>query len=95
MYFMGAYAHNLLNPPFSPMFSQESRSPQVTKPVHWPGPMFLSYAAGAVEADGNEIQLIDSPAMELNLKKPARIRNFFPELVIASTSTPSILNDLP
>ena len=77
------------------MFSRESRSPCVTKSstLYWP--MFLSYAAGTVEADGNEIQLIDSPAMELNLEETcARIRNFSPELVIASTSTPSILNDL-
>ena len=84
-----------LNPPFFPMFSRESRSPCVTKSstLYWP--MFLSYAAGTVEADGNEIQLIDSPAMELNLEETcARIRNFSPELVIASTSTPSILNDL-
>ena len=58
-----------LNPPFHPMFSRESRSPCVTKSstLYWP--MFLSYAAGTVEADGNEIQLIDSPAMELDLPK--------------------------
>ena len=58
-----------LNPPFHPMFSRESRSPCVTKSstLYWP--MFLSYAAGTVEADGNEIQLIDSPAMELNLEQ--------------------------
>ena len=56
-----------LNPPFHPMFSRESRSPCVTKSstLYWP--MFLSYAAGVCEADGNEIQLIDSPAMELDL----------------------------
>jgi radical SAM superfamily enzyme YgiQ (UPF0313 family) len=57
--------------------------------------MFLSYAAGVVEADGNEIQLIDSPAMDLNLEATlAEIHKFSPELLIVSTSTPSILNDL-
>ena len=84
-----------LNPPFHPMFSRESRSPCVTKSstLYWP--MFLSYAAGTVEADGNEIQLIDSPAMELDLPKTLDgIKKFDPALVICSTSTPSILNDL-
>ena len=58
-----------LNPPYFPMFSRESRSPCVTKSstLYWP--MFLSYAAGTVEADNNEIQLIDSPAMDLALEK--------------------------
>ena len=84
-----------LNPPFFPMFSRESRSPCVTKSstLYWP--MFLSYAAGTVEADGNEVQLIDSPAMGLDLEATvAHLRDFSPELIIASTSTPSILNDL-
>ena len=84
-----------LNPPFHPMFSRESRSPCVTKSstLYWP--MFLSYAAGTCEADGNEIQLIDSPAMELDLPATLTgIKKFAPELVICSTSTPSILNDL-
>lgn len=84
-----------LNPPFHPMFSRESRSPCVTKSstLYWP--MFLSYAAGNVEADNNEIQLIDSPAMDLDLEATvAKIREFSPELVVLSTSTPSILNDL-
>ena len=84
-----------LNPPFHPMFSRESRSPCVTKSstLYWP--MFLSYAAGNVEADQNEIQLIDSPAMDLDLEATvAKIRDFSPELIICSTSTPSILNDL-
>ena len=57
--------------------------------------MFLSYAAGNAEADGNEIQLIDSPAMGLDLDATVEgIRKFQPELLILSTSTPSILNDL-
>lgn len=84
-----------LNPPFHPMFSRESRSPCVTKSstLYWP--MFLSYAAGNVEADNNEIQLVDSPAMSLDLEATiAKIRDFSPELVVLSTSTPSILNDL-
>lgn len=84
-----------LNPPFFPMFSRESRSPCVTKSstLYWP--MFLSYAAGCTEADGNEIQLIDSPAMALDLPQTLQcLQKFNPTLVVCSTSTPSILNDL-
>jgi radical SAM superfamily enzyme YgiQ (UPF0313 family) len=57
--------------------------------------MFLCYSAGTAEADGNEILLLDAPAMELDkdatLKK---IREFAPDLIVCETSTPSIINDL-
>jgi radical SAM superfamily enzyme YgiQ (UPF0313 family) len=57
--------------------------------------MFLSYAAGVAEADGNEILLLDAPAMELDkgatIKK---IKDFAPSLIVCQTSTPSIINDL-
>ena len=56
-----------LNPPYFPMFSRESRSPSVTKSstLYWP--MFMCYAAGCVEEDGNELLVLDSPAMDLDL----------------------------
>jgi anaerobic magnesium-protoporphyrin IX monomethyl ester cyclase len=72
-----------LNPPYFPMFSRESRSPCVTKSstLYWP--MFMAYAAGCVEADGNEIQVIDSPAMDLDLEATlAKIREFKPEFAV-------------
>jgi len=84
-----------LNPPFHAMFSRESRSPSVTKSstLYWP--MFLAYTAGFTEADGNEILLLDSPAMDLNLEQTLeKSAAFAPELAVVNTSTPSILNDL-
>ena len=84
-----------LNPPYFPMFSRESRSPCVTKSstLYWP--MFMAYAAGCVEEDGNEIQVIDSPAMDLDLEATlARIKEFKPQLAVLNTSTPSINNDM-
>jgi len=86
---------SFLNPPFHAMFSRESRSPCVTKSstLYWP--MFLAYAAGYTEADGNEIQLIDSPAMGLDLEKTMEgLAAFGPDLIVVEVSTPSILNDL-
>jgi radical SAM superfamily enzyme YgiQ (UPF0313 family) len=57
--------------------------------------MFLSYAAGVAEADGNEILLLDAPAMELDKGSTIeKIKEFAPELIICQTSTPSIINDL-
>ncbi len=84
-----------LNPPYFPMFSRESRSPSVTKSstLYWP--MFMCYAAGCVEEDGNELLILDASAMDLDLKAClARIKEFGPELVVLNTSTPSINNDM-
>lgn len=77
------------------MFSRESRSPGVTKSstLYWP--MFLAYAAGTVEADGNEMSLMDSSAMDLNLPQTLdKIAEFNPELTVIGVSTPSINNDM-
>ncbi|MDR2554034.1 MAG: B12-binding domain-containing radical SAM protein [Fibromonadaceae bacterium] len=84
-----------INPPYFPKFSRESRSPGVTKSgtLYWP--LFLCYAAGTAEADGNEILLLDAPAMELDKNATLeKIKEFAPDLIICETSTPSIINDL-
>jgi radical SAM superfamily enzyme YgiQ (UPF0313 family) len=84
-----------INPPYFPKFSRESRSPGVAKSGTLYYPMFLSYAAGTAEADGNEILLLDAPAMELDKEATLKkIKDFEPDLLICETSTPSILNDL-
>jgi radical SAM superfamily enzyme YgiQ (UPF0313 family) len=57
--------------------------------------MFMAYAAGCVEEDGNELLLIDSPAMDLDLEQTlVKIRAFKPEFAVLNTSTPSINNDM-
>jgi radical SAM superfamily enzyme YgiQ (UPF0313 family) len=57
--------------------------------------MFLSYAAGVAEADGNEILLLDAPAMDLDKEATIKkIKEFEPHLIVCQTSTPSIINDL-
>ena len=84
-----------LNPPFFPMYSRESRSPSVTKSstLYWP--MFLAYAAGSAEADGNEILLLDAPAMDLGRDEVLnRAAEFGAEAAVLQTSTPSIHNDV-
>jgi anaerobic magnesium-protoporphyrin IX monomethyl ester cyclase len=84
-----------LNPPYFPMFSRESRSPSVTKSstLYWP--MFMAYAAGCVEEDGNELLLLDSPAMDLDLAATLeKVKAFKPDFAVLNTSTPSINNDM-
>ncbi len=84
-----------INPPYFPKFSRESRSPGVAKSGTLYFPMFLAYAAGVAEADGNEILLLDAPAMDLNKEQTLKkIEEFEPALVVCETSTPSIINDL-
>lgn len=84
-----------INPPYFPMYSRESRSPCVTKSstLYWP--MFMCYAAGCVEEDGNEMLVIDSPAMDLDLEGTLeKVKAFGPALCVLNTSTPSVNNDM-
>jgi len=57
--------------------------------------MFLSYAAAVAEADGNEILLLDAPAMDLDKEAMIKkIKAFEADFIVCETSTPSIINDL-
>jgi radical SAM superfamily enzyme YgiQ (UPF0313 family) len=83
-----------LNPPFLPQFSRGQRSPQVTKSGTFYYPIWLSYAAGAVEADGHETALVDAVADGIGLDDLVRrAREMRPDLIVVDTSTPSIDND--
>ncbi|MBI1920077.1 MAG: radical SAM protein [Geobacter sp.] len=85
----------MLNPPFLPRYSRESRSPAVAKSGTFYYPMWLAYATGVLENAGFEVKLIDAPARGYDLehvRKEARLFN--PHLVVLDTSTPSIVNDI-
>lgn len=84
-----------VNPPFLPDYSRGQRSPAVTKSGTLYYPIWLAYAACALEQDGHELDLIDSPADGLDFAQTAsRIEGFNPALVIVETSTPSIESDV-
>jgi len=84
-----------VNPPFFSKYSREQRSPAVTKSGTFYYPMWLSYAAGYAEKIGHEVQLWDAPADGWTVGDIlARLRDFSPGLVVVSTSTPSIYNDV-
>jgi len=83
-----------VNPPFLKSFSRGQRSPAVTKSGTLYFPIWLAYAAGALQAAGHELDLIDAPADGLGTEEVLeRIDRFAPGLVIVETSTPSIVSD--
>ncbi|MBD3314932.1 MAG: radical SAM protein, partial [Chitinivibrionales bacterium] len=85
----------VLNPPFLPKYSRESRSPAVTKSGTLYYPMWLSYAAGYLEKSGHEVLLIDAPAAGQGVEEIVRrAETFAPGLAVIDTSTPSIYNDV-
>jgi anaerobic magnesium-protoporphyrin IX monomethyl ester cyclase len=85
----------LLNPPFLDKYSKSSRSPAVTKSGTIYFPIWLSYAAGVLDKEGHEIELIDAPAKCFTKEQTLNIiKKFAPQLIVIDTSTPSIHSDL-
>lgn len=85
----------LLNPPFLPKYSRNSRSPAVTKAGTLYYPIWLSYATGVLEKEGFDVMLVDAPAKNLTLESTvATVADFKPEMVVIDTSTPSIRDDM-
>jgi len=85
----------MLNPPFLPNYSRNSRSPAVTKGGTIYFPIWLSYATGVLEKEGFDVKLVDAPAQKLELNDVIKIsKEFEPEMVVIDTSTPSIYSDI-
>jgi len=85
----------LLNPPFIPGFSRQSRSPCVTKSGTFYYPYYLAYATGVLEEHGFKVKLLDAVAEGLDHEKTIEIaKHFKPDLLVSETSTPSIYNDV-
>lgn len=85
----------MLNPPFLPKYSRQSRSPCVTKGGTFYFPYFLAYAAGATEKSGIEAKLVDAVANEWSREQAIKfVKEYDPQLIVVDTSTPSIINDM-
>src|SRR6185437_8773266 len=84
-----------LNPPFHARFSRESRSPAVAKSGTLYFPKWLCYAAGVSIKCGHDVDVVDGPAWEKDVKYVIdRLQQKNIEALICDTSTPSIVNDL-
>lgn len=85
----------VLNPPFLPKFSRESRSPAVTKSGTLYYPMWLAYAVGYLEKNMHEVLFIDAPAAGLTKEDVCtKAAGFKPDMAVLEASTPSIYNDV-
>jgi radical SAM superfamily enzyme YgiQ (UPF0313 family) len=84
----------MLNPPFLPGYSRGQRSPAVTRSGTLYYPIWLAYAAGALEDAGHEVLLLDAPAERAGFDEVMeRVRAFAPHLAVVETSTPSVESD--
>ncbi len=84
-----------LNPPFLKLFSREQRSPAVTKSGTIYYPMWLAYGAGSLEKAGYDVDLIDGVTRNWTQRDVIQyIKNHQPDMIVCSTSTPSIKSDL-
>lgn len=85
----------VLNPPFLPLYSRESRSPAVTKSGTLYYPMWLAHAVGYIEKHGHQVLFLDAPASGLTKEGVlAKAAAFRPQLTVLNTSTPSIYSDV-
>jgi anaerobic magnesium-protoporphyrin IX monomethyl ester cyclase len=85
----------LVNPPYLGKYSRNSRSPAVTKGGTIYYPIWLSYAAGALDKEGFEVMLIDAPAKGMGLSGLVEsAKTYAPGMVVVDTSTPSIDSDV-
>lgn len=85
----------MVNPPFLPKYSRNSRSPAVTKGGTIYMPIWLSYATGVLEKEGFDVKLVDAPAQKLEFEDVVEIaKEFEPQMIVIDTSTPSIYNDV-
>lgn len=85
----------LLNPPFLKKFSRPQRSPAVTKSGTLYFPMWLAYAAGVLDENGFDVDLIDAPADGFSIDDIIqRVKKHPPHFIVLDTSTPSIYNDV-
>ncbi len=85
----------MLNPPFLKRFSRPQRNPGVTRSDTMYYPYWMSYATGALEKDGFDVQFYDAPAAGKDYNEiEKRTLEFKPDMLVLDTSTPSIHNDV-
>ncbi|UCD20855.1 MAG: radical SAM protein [archaeon] len=85
----------LLNPPYLPYYSRQSRSPCVTKSGTLYYPYFLAYTTGILDELDFDTKLLDAVVNNLSHEETIKeVKKFNPDLIVIETSTPSIKNDI-
>ncbi|QQR92100.1 MAG: radical SAM protein [Candidatus Iainarchaeum archaeon] len=84
----------MLNPPYFPHFSKNSRSPAVSKGGCVYYPIWLGYATGALELDGHHVKLVDATATPITMDQVKHLaKEFNPKMIMMHTVTSSVVND--
>ena len=85
----------LLNPPFVPRYSRNSRWAARCRGGALYYPIWLSYTAGLLEKEGYNVRLIDAPAWDWNLENVKEdAKKFKPDLIVAESNFQSLTNDV-
>lgn len=85
----------LLNPPFVPRYSRNSRWAARCRGGALYYPIWLAYATGLLEKEGHVARLVDAPAWGWDLEHVLEdIRRFKPDLVISESNFQSFANDI-
>ncbi|RCV66148.1 Radical SAM superfamily enzyme YgiQ, UPF0313 family [Methanophagales archaeon] len=85
----------LLNPPFVPRYSRNSRWAARCRGGALYYPIWLSYTAGVLEKEGHSVRLVDAPAWDWNIEHvKADVKKFKPDLIVAESNFQSLSNDV-
>ena len=85
----------LLNPPFVPRYSRNSRWAARCRSGALYYPIWLAYTVGVLEKEGHSLRLVDAPAWNWNLEHvKENVRRFKPDLIVAESNFQSLTNDV-
>lgn len=83
-----------LNPPFIKGFNREVRWQEKSKICVFHPPLLLAYAAAVARNHNHKVEVIDAPPLGLTVDETLlEVKKFHPDIVVAETSTSSIIND--
>jgi len=83
-----------LNPPFKGSYNREVRFQAVSPQKALHPPLMLAYSAAVCEKEKHNVDLIDSPALDLGMEETIkRTVDFRPDLIVMLTSTASVKSD--
>lgn len=85
----------MLNPPFVPRFSRNSRWAARCRGGALYYPIWLSYACGVLETQKHNVRFVDAPARGIDIEHVKDdVRNFKPDLIVSESNFQSLSNDL-
>lgn len=85
----------ILNPPFTPGFSRNSRWAAKARGGTLYYPIWLAYATGLLEKDGHQVRFIDAIARNWDINKVLQdAKEFDPKVIVSYSNFTSLKNDI-